>query len=164
LKATAQVPHGGGRKIEKDSLRYRLLFRWLHEGARFSSAAAPAVASIEVEPVQRILNAGGTQQLRVTALDVDGNRRCVTTEAEYADYWAMRWSDILRVDKDNVTPQGAVAISRWLRRQFAENRPYDQFVRDVLTVQGSTAAEGPAAFYKVLNTPDVMSRSISQVF
>ncbi len=83
---------------------------------------------------------------------------------EYADYWAMRWADILRVDKDAVTPQGAVAMTRWLRRQFAQNRPYDAMARDILTAQGPTAAEGPGAFYKVLNMPDVMGRSVSQVF
>jgi len=76
----------------------------------------------------------------------------------------MRWADLLRVDKDAVTPEGAVAMTRWLRKQFAANRPYDAMVRDILTVQGSTVAEGPAAFYKVLNTPEVVGRSVSQVF
>src|SRR5687768_18549293 len=47
---------------------------------------------------------------------------------EYADYWGMRWSDILRVDKDALTPQGAVAMTRWLRRQFAENRSEERRV------------------------------------
>lgn len=83
---------------------------------------------------------------------------------EYADYWTMRWADILRVDKDAVTPQGAVAMTRWLRRQFTENRPYDAFVREILTARGDTAAEGPAGFYRVLDKPDVASRSVSQVF
>jgi hypothetical protein len=55
-------------------------------------------------------------------------------------------------------------MTRWLRRQFAENRPYDAMVREILTVQGSTAGESPAAFYKVLNKPDLASRSVSQVF
>src|SRR5204863_6021122 len=78
---------------------------------------------------------------------------------EYADYWAMRWSDLLRVDRDTVTPAGAVAMTRWLRRQLAENRPYDEFVRDILMARGITAEEGPAAVYKPLTTPEEMSRS-----
>jgi hypothetical protein len=83
---------------------------------------------------------------------------------EYADYWAMRWSDLLRVDRDTVTPAGAVAMTRWLRRQFADNRPYDAMVRDILTARGSTTEEGPAAIYRALTTPEEMSRSFSQVF
>ena len=83
---------------------------------------------------------------------------------EYADYWTMRWSDILRVDKDKITPAGAVAMTRWLRQQIEENRPYDQFVREILAARGDAAAEGPASFYKVLDQPEVISRSVSQLF
>src|SRR5262249_13776199 len=71
---------------------------------------------------------------------------------EYADYWAMRWSDLLRVDRDRIKASGAVAMTRWLRRQFADNRPYDEFVRDLITARGSTADEGPAPFYKTLES------------
>ena len=84
--------------------------------------------------------------------------------SEYADYWAMRWSDLLRVDRDTITPAGAVAFTRWLRKQFADNRPYDEIVRGILTARGSTADEGPAAIYKALTTPEEMSRSFSQLF
>lgn len=83
---------------------------------------------------------------------------------EYADYWALRWADLLRVDRDTLTAPGAVAMSRWLRRQFEENRAYDQFARDILTAEGRVTAEGPAGFFKVLDKPEAMSRSISQLF
>ena len=82
---------------------------------------------------------------------------------EYADYWTMKWLDLLRADQLIVSPQGTVAMQRWLRRQFAENRPYDQFARDLLTVQGNTSAEGPGSFYKILAKPDEAARSISQL-
>lgn len=82
---------------------------------------------------------------------------------EYVDYWTMKWLDILRADQLKVTPQGTVAMQRWLRRCFRNNIPFDQMARDLLTVQGSTSAEGPAAFYKILTTPDEMSRSVSQL-
>jgi hypothetical protein len=83
---------------------------------------------------------------------------------EYADYWALLWMDLCRVDKDRVTPQGAVAMARWLHRQFADNRPYDAFVRELLTVEGNAQDVGPGSFYKVLDTPELLGRSISQLF
>ena len=83
---------------------------------------------------------------------------------EYADYWAMRWADILRVDRAIVTPQGTVAMTRWLRRQFRENTPYDEFARQVVTAKGATTGESPAAFYQVHKDSEMLSRSISQVF
>ena len=108
-------------------------------------------------------------QARRFLADTDPYRReklidQVLERDEYADYWTMRWSDMLRVDRDKNTPQGAVALTRWMRRQFAENRPYDEIVRDILTARGDMRAEGPASLYKVLDNPEVLSRSISQLF
>ncbi|MFT5522606.1 MAG: hypothetical protein ACI9HK_000550, partial [Pirellulaceae bacterium] len=82
---------------------------------------------------------------------------------EYADYWTMAWLDILRADQLMISPQGAVAMQRWLHRHFSENRPFDQFARDLLTVQGNTSAEGPGSFYKILSKPDEAARSMSQL-
>jgi hypothetical protein len=82
---------------------------------------------------------------------------------EYVDYSTMRWLDILRADQLKISPQGTVAMQRWLQRQFSENRPFDQFARELLTVQGNTSAEGPGSFYKILNKPDIAARSISQL-
>ena len=75
----------------------------------------------------------------------------------------MKWLDILRADQLKISPQGAVAMQRWLRRGFAENRTFAQFAVDLLTVQGNTSAEGPGSFYKILNKPDEAARSISQL-
>lgn len=82
---------------------------------------------------------------------------------EYADYNTMRWLDVLRADQLKISPQGAVAMQRWLHRKFAENRPFDEFARDLLTVEGNTAAEGPGSFYKILTKPDEASRAVSQL-
>jgi AraC-like DNA-binding protein len=83
---------------------------------------------------------------------------------EYADYWAMKWSDLLRVDRDAITPAGAVAVTRWLRKQFATNRPYDEMVRAIVTARGAIGDESPAAIYKSMTTPEDLSRSFSQLF
>ena len=288
-KGVALMPHGGGAKIPRGGLWHRRLSRWMKEGARRDAADTHSIASIEVEPQQVRMSSTATQQLRVTAVDQDGARRCVTIEAEYqsnaepiatadrsglirvsgipgeaailvrymghvgvcrvtlpqsdvdfqrppennfvdrhawnkldrlriqpselsgnatflrrvfldtigtlptvaearaflndadpakrtklidrllerdeyADYHAIRWADILRVDKDRVTPQGAIAMTRWLRQQFKQNTPYDQFVRAIITARGNTLAESPAAFYQVHNQPELVARSVSQVF
>ena len=106
--------------------------------------------------VREFLNYPGTdkrQRLIDELLDRD----------EYADYWTMKWLDILRADQLTISPQGAVAMQRWLRRCFAENRPYHQWAAEILTVQGNTSAEGPGSLYKILTKPDEAARSISQL-
>ena len=82
---------------------------------------------------------------------------------EYVDFWTMKWLNLLRADQLKISPQGAVAMQRWLRRCFSENRPFDEMATDLLTVQGNTSAEGPGSFYKILTKPDEAARSISQL-
>ena len=81
---------------------------------------------------------------------------------EYAVYWAMRWADLLKVDTVRVGPANAVATLRWLRQQFRENTPYDQFVRAILVARGNSATESPAAVYQGLGGE--LGPAVSQLF
>jgi len=83
---------------------------------------------------------------------------------EYASFWAQRWADLLRVDKDIIAPEGAVGMTRWIRSRIETNQPYDQFVREILTAGGSTFAASPAGFFQVHATPEDLARSTSQLF
>ena len=83
LKATAAVPHGGGRLIEPDSPSYDVVLRWIAEGARPGDPQAPRVARIEVVPPERVMHPGGTEQLRVVAHLTDGTTEDVTRLVQY---------------------------------------------------------------------------------
>ena len=287
-KATGDLPHGGGRKIENGGLWYARVLRWLSEGAVLDEPHELETTRIEIFPSTVNMLHDSGQQLQVFAVGSDGTRRCVTREAEfisnatdvaevgsdglvqvstvpgeaailaryrgqvsvarvrlpqsgdiqrpmltnpidmlvwdrfallgiqpselvddgnflrrvyldsigtlptvaeargflgdsapdkreklieyllsrgeYADFWAMKWADILRVDRERIQSNGTIAMTRWLREQFANNRPYDEFVTDVITVSGSTVSESPAAFYVVHNDAEKLARSISQAF
>ena len=108
-------------------------------------------------------------EARAFLADTRANKRALLIDQlldrpEYADFWAMKWADVLRVDRDAITPAGAVAVTRWLRKQFAENRPYDELVRAIVTARGPIADQGPAAIYKSIVTPEDLSRSFSPLF
>tara|TARA_B100000530_G_scaffold56214_1_gene31904 strand:- start:2606 stop:5005 length:2400 start_codon:yes stop_codon:yes gene_type:complete len=97
------------------------------------------------------------------------NKRSLIIESllnrsEYSDFWAMKWGDILRVDKEVIQPPGTIAMTRWIKTQFANNIPYDEFVRQIITARGSTQSETPAAMYLVHNDAEKLARSMSQVF
>ncbi len=55
--------------------------------------------------------------------------------SEFADFWTLRWSDILR-NNPRLTRRGFGAYHQWIREQVAANRPYDEFVRDLITASG----------------------------
>ncbi|MCW5560153.1 MAG: DUF1549 domain-containing protein, partial [Verrucomicrobiae bacterium] len=82
-KATAQLPHGGGKRMEPGSDDYQLIVRWITQGLPVGAADAPTVARLEVYPPERILPLNGGQQLVVTAHYTDGSTEDVTRRALY---------------------------------------------------------------------------------
>jgi hypothetical protein len=290
-KPTAEVPHGGGKRLEIHSADYRVLFEWIRQGAPIGDRAAPELFGIRVAPRERVLSIGAEQQIIATAVYSDATERDVTEAAsystnsevvaevdqigrirvgrvpgeaaitvaymgqvgsvqiqvprsvlsvtganlpannrvdefvatklvklgitaseladdatflrrlyidaigtipgpdevqsflhdqsthkrssaidavldrdEFADYWALKWSDILLIDRKKLGERGAYEFHRWLRDQFARSRPYDQWVRELLTSSGDTARNGPVNLYRVLRTADDVAKGISQAF
>jgi hypothetical protein len=88
---------------------------------------------------------------------------------EFADYWAMRWSDLLRVKAEfpiNLWPNAAQAYHRWIRTALKENKPYDQFARELLTSSGSNFRVAPVNFYRALQNkePQGIAQTVALTF
>lgn len=88
---------------------------------------------------------------------------------EFADYWAMRWGDILRIKAEfpvNLWPNAAQAYHRWVRASLAANKPYDKFVREMLTSSGSNFRVGPVNFYRAIQnrTPEGIAGAVALTF
>ncbi len=81
----------------------------------------------------------------------------------YGDFWAGRWADLLRPNSDRVGVKSVFILDQWLREQFRINRPYDQFVRDLLTAEGSNHRDGPAVVYRDRREPPELTTLFSQV-
>jgi hypothetical protein len=95
-------------------------------------------------------------------LNTNANKRArlidqLLARDEFADYWAMKWSDLLRVKAEfpiNLWPNAAQAYHRWIRTAIAENRPCDRFARELLTASGSNFQVPPANFYRAMQNRD----------
>jgi len=83
VKATARVPHGGGRRLDEDSDDYRILRDWIAQGATAPRDDDPRLDRIELSPTERTLRTNSPQQLLVTAYFSDGSSRDVTRQAVY---------------------------------------------------------------------------------
>lgn len=82
-KATAQLPHGGGRRLGPGSHEYWVIARWIGTGMPLGKPDDPTVARIEVVPTARVLKHDAMQQLVVTAHNTDGSTEDVTRRAQY---------------------------------------------------------------------------------
>lgn len=85
---------------------------------------------------------------------------------EFADYWAMKWSDVLRVKAEfpiNLWPNAAQAYHRWIHTALRDNLPYDQFARALLTANGSNFRVGPVNFFRAVQgrDPESLARAVA---
>ncbi len=88
---------------------------------------------------------------------------------EFVDYWAMKWSDLLRVKAEfpiNLWPNAAQAYYRWIHDGIQKNKPYHQFVWELLTSSGSNFRTPAVNFYRALqsNSPQDIARAVALTF
>lgn len=107
-------------------------------------------------------------------LDVNPRKRQMLIDRllardEFADYWAMKWSDLLRVKAEfpiNLWPNAAQAYHRWILTCIRENPPYDKFARDLLTASGSNFRVPPVNFYRAMQNrePQGIAQTVALTF
>src|SRR5262249_25732766 len=84
--------------------------------------------------------------------------------SEYADFWTLKWSDVLRSNRKPIQPKGVHVYQEWLRTRIARNTPFDEVVRDLLTANGSTFANPPANYFRVARDPTNLAETTAQLF
>ncbi|MEQ1858647.1 MAG: DUF1549 domain-containing protein [Chthoniobacteraceae bacterium] len=290
LKGAAQVPHGGGKRLDPKSADYALLVRWVAQGMPVGRDTDPKLASIEVLPRKRTMALRGEQQLVVLARYSDGAVQDVTHSAlyepnektmaeagedghvalsdqhgdvaimvryqdkatvfratvplgapvenlpaprnyvdelvfaklktmgvppspasddatfirrvsidiagrlptldetrafladadpakrdklidallaspEYADTFANKWSALLRNKRAKpADAAGTFAFHGWVRDSLRANKPYNEFVREILAASGDIAENPPAAWYRQVKEPQQQLEDAAQLF
>jgi hypothetical protein len=83
---------------------------------------------------------------------------------EYAAYWSLKWSDLLRSSSAALGEQGMWAMHNWLTASFRENKPLDKFVHELVTAKGSTYDNGPSNYFVVFGNADGIGEATAQLF
>ncbi|MCA8992194.1 MAG: DUF1553 domain-containing protein [Planctomycetaceae bacterium] len=83
---------------------------------------------------------------------------------EYAEHWANKWADLLRPNPYRVGIKTTLNYDLWIRESFRKNKPYDQFVYELITAQGSTFRDGNVTLYRDRRSPDELTTIVSQLF
>ncbi len=83
---------------------------------------------------------------------------------EFAEYWAQKWSDLLRNEEKALDRKGVAVFYRWIAAQLAADRPLNEFAGELLMARGSTYAHPPANFWRAVRDPLQRAESVAQVF
>ncbi len=82
----------------------------------------------------------------------------------FIEHWTNKWSDMLQVNSKFLGGEGAKNFRAWIREQVANNKPYDQFVREILTATGSTKDNPAANYWKILREPAEAMENTTHLF
>lgn len=87
---------------------------------------------------------------------------------EYASYFALKWADILQNRGAGYSTSkqraGTMLFSGWIRDSLAANKPYDQFVTEIITASGSQYENPPALWYRTVRKSPEYVESVAQAF
>jgi hypothetical protein len=108
-------------------------------------------------------------ETRTYLADKDPKKRAklidsLLTRPEYADFWANKWTDLLRPNAYHVGIKATYNLDQWLRASFRANKPYDQFVRELIAAKGTTFTNGATVMYRDRREPAELTTLVSQIF
>lgn len=109
------------------------------------------------EEIRSFLNDSSPDK-RVTVVDR------LLARPEYANHWANKWADLLRPNPYRVGIKAVMNYDAWIRDAFIKNKPYDEFVRDLLTAKGGTFRNGAVTMFRDRRSPDELTTIVSQLF
>jgi len=146
----------------------KLIAKWKQLGL------TPSELSSDDEFLRRLyLDAIGTlptpAEVRAFLEDKDPQKRAkaidkVLERPEYLDWWALKWGDLLRINRTALQEKGMWSFHNWVRAQVRDNVPVDALVRDIVTAEGSTFIDGPANFFQIGRTFEEWSETTTQLF
>jgi hypothetical protein len=83
---------------------------------------------------------------------------------DYVEFWANKWADLLQCSSASLGQKAVWQYKDWIRRAVRENRPYDQFVREILLAEGNAYQNPAVNYYRVLREPEKIAEDVSQTF
>lgn len=137
------------------------------------------LAALHIEPARPVSEAAFLRRIHLDLIgrlptaeetrrylaDPDASKRArhinlLLSRPEFAEYWSLKWSDLLRIKAEypiNLWPNAAQAYHRWIFNALQQDLPLDKFARTLLVSAGSNAHDGPVNFYRALPSRDPVS-------
>jgi hypothetical protein len=83
---------------------------------------------------------------------------------EYVDRWTNKWADLLSANSKFLGNAGVRKFRNWIQHAVATDKPYDKFVREMLTASGDAYEAAPANFFRVNRNTETATENVTQLF
>lgn len=84
--------------------------------------------------------------------------------SEFVDYWTYKWCDLLLVSRSKLRSPAYRIFYDWIRRSVAENKPWDRFVREIVTATGSNTSNGAANYWVMHDEATKATENLTHTF
>jgi hypothetical protein len=173
--ATTSVPLPGSvdpefyKKLPKNNYIDGLVWKKLERLGLTPSEPAPEHSFLRRAHIDIIGRTPTAKETRNYLADKSEDRRAklidrLVDSPEFADHWANKWADLLRPNPYHAGIKAVLNYDNWIRTSFRKNKPYDQFVRELLTAKGSTFRNGAVTMFRDRRSPDELTMMVSQLF
>ncbi|MDE0554796.1 MAG: DUF1549 and DUF1553 domain-containing protein [Candidatus Poribacteria bacterium] len=82
----------------------------------------------------------------------------------FVDHWTHKWGDLLQSNRKFLGERGVWLFQQWIHQAIAENRPYNEFVHDLITATGSTYTNPAASYFRVSREYTAAVENTTQLF
>ncbi len=83
---------------------------------------------------------------------------------DFAEFWTLKWSDILRSNSKKITAVGTQKFRHWVYDSIRTDKPFDQFARELLTASGSVFENPAANYWRASRDPNDAVETTAQLF
>ncbi len=83
---------------------------------------------------------------------------------DYAEYFASKWSSLLRNKRADRPAYGTQAFYSWIRDKLNQNRPFSELAAGVVSASGTISHSPAVAWYRAVQNPQEQMQDIAQVF
>ncbi len=83
---------------------------------------------------------------------------------EYAEYWTLKWADLLRATTGKLNPLGVRKFHNWIYEGVVNDMPMDQFARSLITARGSVFEHPEANYWRTSREPTDAVETTAQLF
>ena len=83
---------------------------------------------------------------------------------EFVDYWAYKWSDLLLVSSKRLDSTAMWTFYDWIRAGVKQNKPWDQFAKEIFTSSGSSRENGALNYFVLHKDPIDLAETSTEAF
>ena len=83
---------------------------------------------------------------------------------DFAEFWTLKWTDVLRSNSKKLKGQGVHKFNRWVYDWVRTDKPLDEFARELLTASGSVYENPAANYWRASRDPNDATETTAQLF